>query len=306
MTSSSFALALFIATGGMAMAQRSDDVDAPTEVGGEGPTTDGVVTLRAPPPASIRVPAGTFRMGSSPEELQLAFELCNLDGSRKSCEDRKDVLAFEYPPHEVFLSSYRIDQREVSVAAYERCIASGACSVRPTAAGGARFNAPDAPVTLVTWNDAVTFCTWAGGRLPTEAEWERAARGRKGRRYPWGYVFNPFVLNGGRTSAPNAPDERDERDGFRELAPVGSFPRGRTVDGIEDLAGNAEEWVADFLAEYPPANLVDPKGPTVGDLRVVRGGSYVTGRAFTRAAARSGWPPSFRAPFRGFRCAYDR
>src|SRR5262249_40500563 len=151
---------------------------------------------------------------------------------------------------------------------------------------------------LVNYNDASEFCAWTGGRLPTEAEWERAARGILGRRYPWGNVYNPFLSNHGRLSL----DATDDRDGFLELAPVGSFPEGRTPDGIDDMAGNVEEWVSDWYAEgYPEASTVNPHGPATGDLRVVRGGSFLSGRPWLRGSARMFEFPGVRRPWLGFR-----
>jgi formylglycine-generating enzyme required for sulfatase activity len=202
----------------------------------------------------------------------------------------------------VYLSDFWIDRTEVTVAAYGRCVAAGACAPPPYAEGGERFDRPDYPVVLVSWNDARRFCAWAGGRLPTEAEWERAARGLTGRRYPWGNVYNPFLANHGAF----AFDELDARDGFLELAPVGSFRDGRTPDGIDDLAGNVEEWVFDWFAqEYPKVSAVNPKGPDMGDRRVVRGGGYAHARPWLRGSAREKMAPGERAPWLGFRCARD-
>ena len=185
---------------------------------------------------------------------------------------------------------------------YLRCVEAGPCSAPPLAAGGRRFLAPDLPATMITWSEAATFCAFRGGRLPTEAEWERAARGVNGRRYPWGNVFDPYLTNGGRFGI----QVFEEKDGFLELAPVGSFVEGATPDRIVDLVGNAEEWVADWWApEYPMTSEVNPKGSSVGDEKVVRGGSYIQGRHSLRAAERNKDVPSARRPWRGFRCAYD-
>lgn len=249
-------------------------------------------------------------MGSDPAEVQRALFLCQQEPWADVCTPpdgppvtppRLAHAEDEQPPHDVHLSAYWIDRMEVSVARYRRCVHAGVCAEPGYGPGGTRFDRPDLPVTMVRWDDAVRFCTWAGGRLPTEAEWERAARGRLGRRYPWGSVYNPFLSNHGRL----AHDPHDDGDGFLELAPVGSFPEGRTPDGIHDLAGNVSEWVSDYYGPYPEADAENPKGPGVGELRVVRGGSYVSSRTFIRGAARFGARPSSRSSERGFRCARD-
>jgi formylglycine-generating enzyme required for sulfatase activity len=113
-------------------------------------------------------------------------------------------------------------------------------------------------------------------------------------------VYNPKIANHGRF----APDPLDDVDGFSELSPVASYPQGRTLEGVEDLAGNVEEWVADWYAiGYAEADMVDPLGPETGDERVVRGGSYLSGRAWLRSGARDKDLPSRRKAWRGFRCA---
>jgi formylglycine-generating enzyme required for sulfatase activity len=248
-------------------------------------------------------------MGSNDAEFAEAISLCRLEPRRDDCKE--DWFASEESVHEVYLSDYWIDRREVTVASYQACVAAGVCPPPPYAEGGERFDRPEYPVVLVSWNDARRFCAWssARGRLPTEAEWERAARGlgdaphdKSGRRYPWGDVYNPFLSNHGAFGV----DDLDARDGFLELAPVGSFPDGRTPEGIEDLAGNAQEWVSDWFApEYPKADAVNPQGPDTGDRRVVRGGGYIHARAWLRGAARDKRAPGDRMPWLGFRCARD-
>lgn len=269
----------------------------PAAPAAEASTDDGIAVLRTPGPDTILIRAGVFTMGSTDAEVAFALTLCRAEPARDECKE--ESFALEENAHQVLLSSFRIDRTEVTVARYKRCVAAGRCAMPPYATGGERFDRPDFPVTLVTWNDARTFCEWDGGRLPTEAEWERAARGAAGRRYPWGNVYNPLITNHGRF----AIDELDDADGFLELAPVASFAEGRTPDGIDDLAGNAEEWVADWFApEYPRADAVNPRGPEIGDTRVIRGGSYVHPRPWLRGAARSTDLPSSRRTWRSFRC----
>lgn len=262
---------------------------------------DGVVSLATPATDRVGITEGTFVMGSTPEEILDVLAACEAMLGKK-CLER--IFADEYAPHSVYLDPFSIDRREVTVARYERCVAAGICAAPQLEAGGGRFDHPNFPVTMVSWNEATQYCAWIGGALPTEAQWERAARGLSARTFAWGNVFNRFLTNGGRDSLVGVVPYED-KDGFLELAPVGSFPEGRTPDKIDDLAGNVEEWVRDLYApEYPPADMANPEGPGVGDERVVRGGSYVSGKMFLRAASRDGALPSERRTFRGFRCAY--
>jgi formylglycine-generating enzyme required for sulfatase activity len=256
------------------------------------------VVLRAPGSPRVLIRGGVFRMGSDIPEVALAQAMCRLEPLERDCD--ATIFADEMVAHDVMLSDYWIDRSEVTVAAYQRCVDAGVCN--PPGNAPAWNTRPNFPVTLVSWFDADAYCRWKGGRVPTEAQWERAARGLAGRMFPWGNAYNPKICNHGRF----ATYPLDERDGFAELAPVGSFPQGRTLEGIEDLAGNAEEWVSDWYAPgYPEADVVDPAGPSTGDHRVVRGGSYQSGRAWLRAAARSKDVPSARRAWRGFRCVFE-
>jgi formylglycine-generating enzyme len=266
----------------------------------EAASSEGGVTLKAPGPDRILIRGGRFEMGSTIPKIATAQAMCRLEPLGRMCKTTQ--FAEEMVAHDVMLRDYWMDRTEVTVSAFGRCVSAGIC--RPLEHdGGVRWNAePDHPVTLVSWYDADAYCRWTGGRLPTEAEWERAAKGWNDRTYPWGEAYNPKILNHGRF----ALDPVDDVDGYAELAPVGRFPAGRTPEGIEDMAGNAEEWVADWYADgYPEADVIDPTGPQTGDEKVIRGGSFVHGRAFIRTSARFSDVPSSRKPQRGFRCVHD-
>ncbi len=271
----------------------------------------GVEVLRPPLSSRVRIPGGSFLMGSSPAEVDLAFAMCMGEMNHAHC-DRVLMFQGEAPPHEVTLSAFDLDRTEVTVDAYARCVAVGKCEPPGFAAGDPRFDNPVFPVTSVRWEDATAYCSFAGGRLPTEAEWEFAARGPHGRLFPWGMEYNPHLANHGAF----AMDPTDATDGYLGLAPVGSFPDGATPLGIMDLAGNAAEFVSDLLEPqdeatgngYPSASQVNPKGPKTGIYHVVRGGSYVLGAPWMRAASRGARgslyeAPAARSPTIGFRCA---
>jgi formylglycine-generating enzyme required for sulfatase activity len=271
----------------------------------------GVTAARTPLDTRARIAEGTFLMGSSPSQMQAAMALCDREVRPTPCHgaDFGAWLASEGPAHSVSISTFALDRTEVTVAQYERCVAAEACAAPEGLGYTERFDQPYYPVTHVRWDDAVAYCHWSGGRLPTEAEWEYAARGVTGRLFPWGNVYNPHLSNHGSL----AGDASDKRDGFAGLAPVGSFPDGATPEGLFDMAGNVSEWVADVLVRdengrpigYTPFPEFDPKPKsTGGSLHVIRGGSYEDGAPWLRCAARdaTSLPRSARV---GIRCAAD-
>jgi sulfatase modifying factor 1 len=272
---------------------------------------DGVHALRAPNGRRARVQGGTFVMGSSGSAMAHAIELCETEVRAPHCQD-EDVVAIvraEGEAHPVTISTFALDRTEVTVADYARCVSSGPCAPPEFAPGDSRFARPDLPVTHVRWEDADAFCHWAGGRLPTEAEWEFAARGPEGREFPWGRIYNPHLANHGAW----ADEREDSTDGFGGLAPVGSFPDGATPTGILDMAGNAAEWVADVLevdasgrpVGYSADAQVDPQPKTTGGgFHVVRGGSFEDPPMWLRGAARD-IATVQRPAWVGFRCAAD-
>jgi formylglycine-generating enzyme required for sulfatase activity len=206
--------------------------------------------------------------------------------------------ADEQPRRTVTLPAFDIDADEVTRADYARCVAAGACE--PPVGQGAGDTRSRMPVTGVTWNDADAYCRFVHKRLPTEAEWERAARGRDGRIYPWGDVLDCARANFGNYDGEGRCPQNPGRP-----VEVGRFAAGDSVEGVHDLAGNVWEWVADWYDPryYAHAPAQNPKGPSHGERRVVRGGACCSMFGLPRASNRNAFPPDYRDDDLGFRCA---
>ncbi len=254
------------------------------------PPASGVVTLRLARSAAVYLRPLTLELGSDEAEVLAALMRCQREPLPDRCDET--TFASETPPHRVRVAGFWMARTEVTVAQYARCVAAGRCAPAGFEGGAERFQRPSLPVTLVTFDDANHYCAFRGGRLPSEAEFERAARGSMGRRYPWGQTYHPKLSNHGRLGV----DATDPGDGFAELSPVGSFPGGASPEGILDLAGNAAEWTADaFRPDY---------GSAATGERSVRGGSFASSAAFLRGAARLGISPETREPTLGLRCVW--
>jgi formylglycine-generating enzyme required for sulfatase activity len=242
----------------------------------------------------VYVPGGTFEMGSTDAEVEAVFEQCKPGRGSGDCE--RIWLERESPRHSVTLGSFWIDQTEVTNLQYARCVADGTCSppaklgsqTRDSYYGDSQFD--DYPVIYVSWHDATTYCEWAGGRLPTEAEWEYAARGPDGNVYPWGNdPPHDSLLNYGWNVG--------------DTTKVGSYPDGASWVGAMDMTGNVWEWVSDWYAEYAASSAEDPTGPDTGHEKVQRGGSWETPPYDVRSATRALLPDD--RPRIGFRCVVE-
>jgi len=252
----------------------------------------GIAGFVTPSPA-IAIPAGWFLMGSN-----------RVDDDPYGLRTQYDDT--ELPQHKVWLDAYEIDRDEVSLGEYlaflrqqkravsdelQRLVWHMITVHAATDEGLARW-----PALYITWIEASDFCHYAGKRLPTEAEWEKGARGTAGSLFPWG------------SQAPTAALAMFGQYHVHEIPlvqPVGSGEEGRSPYGVRHMAGNVAEWVQDwFLFDYyaitPDRN---PRGPNAGRYRGVRGGSWKSKPMMLRTATRSGAPPDQRAPTVGFRCA---
>jgi formylglycine-generating enzyme required for sulfatase activity/Tol biopolymer transport system component len=250
----------------------------------------------------VYVPGGTFPMGSDDEDVEYALQLCN----EYSGDLQRAWLEDEQPMHDVTLDAFWIDQTEVTNAQYALCVADGGCE-ESHYADDADFNGDNYPVVGVSWYDAAAYCEWAEARLPTEAEWEYAARGEQGHVYPWG---NNFECSRGNFDDETAIDDYvvpggEGCDGYERAAPVGSLPSGASWCKALDIGGNVGEWVADWYESdyYERSPAENPLGPEKGDLKVARGGSWHNDPDRVRCAFRAGIVPGAWSGGIGFRCA---
>ena len=248
--------------------------------------TDGMIM--------VYVPAGEFTMGSNTDDALVECQKFRSDCSR-------DWFVNEAPPHQVYLDAYYIDKFEVSNAQYKICVESGGCVQplensysRSSYYGNSQYD--DYPVIYVNWNLAQAYCEWAGATLPTEAQWEKAARGTDGRTYPWGEGIDCEKANFGICNK-------------GDTTTVGSYPDGASPYGALDMAGNVMEHVNDWYDSeyYLQSPLKNPKGPSNGNGHVVRDGAWTSYAFSLRTSARNHSDVAGKAIIYtiGFRCAHS-
>jgi formylglycine-generating enzyme required for sulfatase activity len=222
----------------------------------------------------LRLPGGRFVMGSA---------------SLRAPANERPVRSLSVPP-------FWIDRTEVTVAAYRTCVATGVCPAPARASATCTYDAddPDLPVSCVHWADADAYCGWVGKRLPSEREWEFAARGPLAVPFPWG-------VGASCADAVTLISEQSGKSCARRPARVGTHPGGASVFGVQDLSGNLEEWTADWYVE-----LLGPgPAPRAGAAHVLRGGGWLSTPSQSRTTSRN-WGSALEAGANvGFRCAKD-
>lgn len=227
----------------------------------------------------VYIPAGEFLMGSS-----------QYDGNHYEDEE---------PQHVVFLNTFWIDKTEITNEKFALCVEAGACAYSVSLQRNPRFlDAAYAqhPVVYISWYMAQTYCRWSGGRLPTEAEWQKAARGPYAAKYPWGFdepIVNLYLANINNI--------------IGDTTPVGLFISGASYYGVLDMGGNVREWVSDWYDDtyYRNSPYSNPQGPENGEKKVLMGASYQDPVDYARAANRLAHEPQSPGAVRGFRCVYS-
>ncbi len=252
----------------------------------------------------LLVPEGVFRMGSTEDEITAACEQFEEIYPDRSCD--RDWFSYETPAHNVFLSSFWIDETEVTNAQYRLCVEAGNCTLPDPLTYYNDDTYTNHPVGHVNWHQATAYCEWAGRALPTEAQWEKAARGTEHLLYPWGDQFDGTKVNYCDSNCTNSWADKMTSDGYERTAPVGSFPEGASPYGALDMGGNVWEWVADWYdSDYYQTQTTlaeNPTGPDNGQYKVLRGGAWDSYIYDVRAAYRGDFAPSYSYYFVGVRC----
>ena len=269
----------------------------------------------------VSVPAGQFEMGIKEEHIPFFVTLC-----QEYDQDCMYEMTYRLsrPSHIVKLNGYWIDQQEITNAQFAAFLNDQGNQEQDGAAWLSIDNPhslielindiyqpkdgyAEHPVIEVTWYGASAYCEWAGARLPTEAEWEYAARGPESLIFPWGDTFDLTRLNFCDTNCEKFWKTEDYdtgySDGYSKTAPVGSYPEGASWCGAMDMAGNVWEWVVDWMGPYTEFHQTDPTGPESGTIKVIKGGAWCNAPPVFPSARRWNYAPLGSGFNVGFRCA---
>jgi len=273
----------------------------------------------------IYIPAGEFTMGSTFFETIVFNDM------------KLHLFPDQRPQHKVYLDGYWIDKTEVTVGMFKKFVKETGYITSAEKLGGGKpwkdgpkeyewpivpridwlhpreieiESTDDHPVVQVSWEDAMAYAEWVGGTLPTEAQWEKAARGTDVRKYPWGDEFNGTYLNYGDSLCPvKRWRDVEYNDGYSFTSPVGIYSKGASPYGVLDMAGNVWEWVYDWYDEgyYEKSPYKNPKGPETGNVKSMRGGSWYDGEptAWVTCVIRHQNPINDRYEDVGFRCVIN-
>ena len=259
----------------------------------------------------VFVPSGAFSMGSNREMVKYAQQLCNESGSDMAIATcRSAAFVDEQPAHRVRLDSFWLDRTEISNRQYRICVEADVCVQPCLNSSFSRLSYHDNPVYAdypvinVDFYMASTYCSWVGARLPTETEWEYAARGPESLVFPWGNTFERSKLNYCDVNC-NGLSAGTFDDDYPDTAPIGTFPSGASWVGALDMAGNVREWVSDTYTYYQSGEAVNQSGIDTEELKIPRGGSWYDKPDDVRSANRGGELPDYFRHNLGFRCAQD-
>lgn len=272
------------------------------------------LTAIAPSPSPLPVPTTPPTPTPAPIVADTGARMLYVSGGMFRMGDEEGERD-ERPSHIIILSPFFIDETEVTNGQYELCVAADVCraparsnpTTHPAYYGDPAF--ADYPVVFINWEQANTFCEWRDARLPTEAEWEMAAGFDPVQalilRYPWGDAFDGTKLNFCDANCPSSDRDSEWDDGHRDTAPVGSYPDGRSAIGAYDMSGNVMEWVNDWYDSryYENSTDTNPMGPPEGDVKVLRGGSWLASADEVHVSARGSFEPAVIQANLGFRCA---
>lgn len=269
--------------------QATGDIkESTTKTATQKPTTASTATFES----ALAIGSTQIRLTDGMEQVYVPASYFIM-GSNAGDEDADDD---EKPERTVYLDAYWIDKYEVTNGQYEACVATGGCTrpnesksyFRSSYYGNSEYD--NYPVIQVDWNQAVSYCEWVRGDLPTEAQWEKAARGPNGNKYPWGN---------------EEPDSSyaNYNDNIGDTTEVGRYEKGASPYGAMDMAGNVMEWVSDWYDDYDANDTNNPQGPSdTKYFRVLRGGGWSNGNWSIRTALRGLSNPSDRVYYAGFRC----